>query len=724
MKRKKAMPGGSNADSAASVKKNCNAVTRLSKTTRHNDKDMVAAANRRLNYIQDDIAELEKSDEESSTTAILPEYVEEEDEDEDEDHVHIMDGNTDDVKLYWDIIDRHEKLEKDRKEMFELFFSLSLKMPSPPTVCVAPYGGKLGWPAFWFNSWADFQRQYEDYEVDNDYHVIYAEVERNKNLPVLKLMQLDVCYEVPKVHSANTYRWSDHIVGLCDTFQDPCQFDSTEITELYSNQQPSQSEAKKFYIVFCEAMDELDAVLSKILHRQKSRATFLGRGKQLWQEYTDSIPALATRVTPEERDRKKRTQLNTSASHHADQSYVHQLQKRFDGNYASTDSLSTEQRRGLLGVFVPSSFTFEEIRNEPQWHLPNKVCDDEVQKAFGERFANVSMTKSSLEKHINGQPLTGFISKKTLIPDDIDARMAELKELKRFGNTTDKLQQRLKASTEPASDKIVIQSILTILQKQGGEISANGSSSYAELTGQGMRRIADELRMLKVTKDDVVMDLGSGLTTALFIICHHLGCRGIGVEYCSHRYLLSCQKTKQLLSKLKGDPHLNSNVANFLGDMNSMTRIPTQVTVIYVYDEAFFPELMAKMFKLLKSAHPGLRYVVSAKAQRERKYDQGFQEAGYKCVQKVLGLVKHGSNTGSSFRIYRRTAKPDTHVVKEHSSLSGRIEREAQQYWDLSVADKIQRKGDECVSVWSPKMEIRTSPRHLKLSSYRSSGFL
>ncbi|KKQ96264.1 MAG: hypothetical protein UT20_C0014G0010 [Candidatus Levybacteria bacterium GW2011_GWA1_39_11] len=113
----------------------------------------------------------------------------------------------------------------------------------------------------------------------------------------------------------------------------------------------------------------------------------------------------------------------------------------------------------------------------------------------------------------------------------------------------------------------------------------------------GTRQIRESLKLAKVTKDDVVYDLGSGDSRVPIIAAREFGARGVGIEIDYIRHLTAwlkvrIDKTSDRMT-LKRENFFNSNISD--------------ATVVFVY---LVPRVLEKLKpKLFKELKKGTRII-------------------------------------------------------------------------------------------------------------------
>jgi hypothetical protein len=194
----------------------------------------------------------EESDEDSAMSSVSLEHVEQEDQDmENAAMAPCWELNEANCKLWWE--------SQTRKQMFCQF--VSLRLPPEPKICILPLSDGLLWPAVWFNCWDDFKGYYK---TDNDLTDV------NGDVPMVKLLQLERCYDLPENASFVDYIWKDHMsAAISDGVNKPGRFES-----------------KQHYFQFLEAMDEMNSLTGTL------PAKFIWLGKKLWQAYEPFLEAI------------------------------------------------------------------------------------------------------------------------------------------------------------------------------------------------------------------------------------------------------------------------------------------------------------------------------------------------------------------------------------------------------------------------------------------------
>lgn len=341
-------------------------------------------------------------------------------------------------------------------------------------------------------------------------------------------------------------------------------------------------------------------------------------------------------------------------------------------------------QRKLLTCFVPASFTTQDVLSEPKFHL---LGTDEalIHANFKSRFGHLKLSQKNLAEMVKQAPPEGFIRKTDIISCDyVNSLKKTLSEAQASFNRAADAERAL--LTPAKSDRcIMVEAIFHILQSKGTRLAHTGASTYAEPRRGGIDSLIEALRTLKISSKDVIIDMGSGLGTVLFYLCHAFGCKGLGVEYDSIRWELASHYFGQLLEKMKENTALNHNVVTFHKNILEMKMIPSNVTVLYMFDEAFEPKVFQHVIDLITTAHSNLKFLITFKGQREGKYHEELKEKGFQ-QQRDIKMEKIVSGECSTCRIYQC---PNFGCQNGTGTKVDGIEAKAIEYWELSIEKKI-----------------------------------
>ena len=157
---------------------------------------------------------------------------------------------------------------------------------------------------------------------------------------------------------------------------------------------------------------------------------------------------------------------------------------------------------------------------------------------------------------------------------------------------------------------------------------------------------------------DVILDLGSGAATTLWYLCQYYNCKGIGIEYATERLHAAADKTVKLLELHGKNEAFNPNLCNTLGNILNLTELPP-CTVLYLYDEAFPPEVMEKIIDLVDVAPSTLRYIISFKGNKCPEWKGCFTDLKNVTAVALQGvsIKKRFSGEGSRFDVSGKTNK-------------------------------------------------------------------
>jgi hypothetical protein len=320
-------------------------------------------------------------------------------------------------------------------------------------------------------------------------------------------------------------------------------------------------------------------------------------------------------------------------------------------------SLDIDQKRMLLQLFVPATMDWESVVNE-RWHLKSKDTSL-IHKVFQERFGH-RVRRSNLadiyEKGAAGTKKVLDVLEAVLE----DKRRAKDVAYKEFASVNSKqnraidAMRALKLSLDPIG--LLLRDVHNLLGKKGTELAHDGSSTYAEPRQNNINHLCHLLLDKKLVSDkDVVVDFGSGAMTALVHMCQIWRCRGIGVEYSENRVHAAASYMRRLFTLHQDDPSFNPHVVCFVANIMAMERMLQTATILYMFDEAFPPELMTWICKMIQSAPPTLRIVIAAKAMKYSDWKNRFPEdAGLYCLMEPVHCTKIGSGESSTLCIYGR----------------------------------------------------------------------
>jgi hypothetical protein len=328
----------------------------------------------------------------------------------------------------------------------------------------------------------------------------------------------------------------------------------------------------------------------------------------------------------------------------------------------------------LLNIFVPANLTIPiEEQTHKNWLKEKEL--NHIRLTFEQRFGHLTPSACALLRSDSQVPPGGMVAIKSLVGPylaTLRARREKLNEEIKRGQ--DKNRASTVAETRfrevQMGEKLpIIKRISLLLGKNATELAHDGTSTYAEPTQAGIIRIAEKLRELMgpSRRDQMLIDCGSGVGTALWIMCQVLDCKGLGLEYSTNRVFSGCAKTKNLLDELEGNLAFQFRVANMHGDLHDLEALFKDLVGAYQYDEAFAPYLMVKMFELYSRAPLTFRFVVCAKSQRYPAYGKEmYEDYGLYPLTLPISCKKVGSGEASSFVIFGRRCC-------DYSDLSGKV---------------------------------------------------
>jgi hypothetical protein len=319
----------------------------------------------------------------------------------------------------------------------------------------------------------------------------------------------------------------------------------------------------------------------------------------------------------------------------------------------------------LLGMFVPANvdIPIEELLDN-KWLKEKEKDSDQLRVTFDKWFGHLTPSACALlRSNIEVEVPEGMVTIKSVVKPYVAERRRKVEELRMEIGVA---QNKGRASTvyktkfreEQMGEKMtIIKRISFLLGKSATELAHDGTSTYAEPTQAGVIRVAEELGKLMGPnrKDQTLIDCGSGVGTALWVMCQVLDCKGIGLEYSTNRVYTGSAKTRQLLDELEGNSAFQFRVANMDGDLHDLESLFEGVVAAYQYDEAFSPNLMVDTLKMYKNAPLTFRFVVCAKSQRYPAYGkQMYADYGLYPLTLPISTKKVGSGECSSFVIFGR----------------------------------------------------------------------
>ena len=333
------------------------------------------------------------------------------------------------------------------------------------------------------------------------------------------------------------------------------------------------------------------------------------------------------------------------------------VQVQDDEDAPSQSPLNVDQKRMLLQSFVPASMAWEDIVKE-RWHLKSQATST-IQKVFDERFGRRLTLANVADVYDNG------IAGMTQVQDALEAvrenkrqvkdmACEEFKSINAKKNKAIEATRALTLSLDPMG--LILRHVHHFLGKRGTALAHDGSSTYAEPRKNNINDLCQLLLRNKlVSVDDVVVDFGSGAMTALVHMCQIWRCRGLGIEYSENRVYAAASYLKQLFTIHLGNPSFNPQVVCFVANIMAMERMLKTCTILYMFDEAFPPELMSWICEMINNAPLTLRIVIAAKAMKDCETKKSFaQDSGLYQLMAPLHCTKIGSGESSTFCVYGR----------------------------------------------------------------------
>jgi hypothetical protein len=374
------------------------------------------------------------------------------------------------------------------------------------------------------------------------------------------------------------------------------------------------------------------------------------------------------------------------------------------------------EKRWLLTVLVPDDLEAEKIVNE-SWDNRRGFTISDI---FRNRFESASI--ETLRRFIEGkcELPDGMVLAETKIRnhhESLDLMMKTLLSTKQSARShvnhiklmNSKMRKARVAKLDGGRSEIT-SSIHQLLGKRATTLFHDGTSTYGEPSGKGKgwKDIADALSIKPMTKDDIILDLGSGSAATLWQLCQYHNCKGIGIEYGEARLRSAARCTVALLRKHGNNPNFNSQVVNTHGNIMNLTTLPP-CTVLYIYDEAFPDDLMDKIFELVESAPPRLRYIITFKANKFSEYRAKLQDCtGFHAVSLGNRVTKAFSAEGSSFDLYER--RVEANDIVPSATHCERFE----DYWKNSIEGKKEyydKLHDSMDGILNKKRSMRTARR-------------
>lgn len=185
------------------------------------------------------------------------------------------------------------------------------------------------------------------------------------------------------------------------------------------------------------------------------------------------------------------------------------------------------------------------------------------------------------------------------------------------------------------------------------------------------------------------MDIGSGGCSCIAKLCQLCECRGFGIEYDSGRVIKAAHQMKKVIEEQKHNKKfLVGNIFNCHQDVTKINQLPSMVTVVYMFDEAFNPELMQHIFQVIAKSK-SIKYVISFKSGRCLNFNTLLVEAtGMQPIANRVSVSKSHSGGKSSYAIYSNRNKIMPSEL-ENCSLANELESKATSFFQLSHDDQI-----------------------------------
>jgi len=354
--------------------------------------------------------------------------------------------------------------------------------------------------------------------------------------------------------------------------------------------------------------------------------------------------------------------------------------------------ISMEEKRLILQILVPDD---QAVAPHGYWIQAgeNEVCD-----AFASRFFE-KLCAEDIDKIVSQptyDPPPGLLKVRALAAEEsrhlreeakaMQARIRDARALNRKAvGAENKLRKGREGPVEAIADQVYA------MLKEKTSLCHDGYSTYAEPRFSGVKELVDWFRDQSTDlTSEVIMDLGSGVGTVLWTMSQLFGCKAIGVEYAPNRVFQSANAATSILAKFSQETHFRANVFTVLGNILDLTRIHPSVTILYLFDEAFPPELMVHIADLVEQSSSRLRYVITAKMAKFACYKGFFQDKGFVDTGKKIATSKIGSGEGSTFSIWKRAKDNTTSTPPDFAgSYTEMIEREIDFYWEAERETKV-----------------------------------
>ena len=358
----------------------------------------------------------------------------------------------------------------------------------------------------------------------------------------------------------------------------------------------------------------------------------------------------------------------------------------------SSEHLSFAQQRCILSMYAPAKFDLATLVGDEKWHC--KSADlTKVLSTYQERFKKCNMRSVDQKLEADFQELILVQEYLQQIKEDLTRQIKPLEAQRRAVSARMRgATDAKKALTKTLKQEIdLYRRIPLIMGKRGTTLAANGASTYAEVTKNSLDRLCAEMKTLGIVEPhSCIMDIGSGIGTALVHMCHRLGCNGIGIEYDPGRVFLCGSSFLKLTKACRDNPFLRTNTACFFGNILDIN-VLTMPDILYTYDEAFPPDVMEWLADLIVKS-PRVKYVISFKAMRHLEYTGFLENKACLVLMKKVNTSKIGSGELSRAHIYRReitqsTRASDTTITPNAAVLS--LETKADDFFKSNIHDRM-----------------------------------
>jgi hypothetical protein len=231
------------------------------------------------------------------------------------------------------------------------------------------------------------------------------------------------------------------------------------------------------------------------------------------------------------------------------------------------------------------------------------------------------------------------------------------------------------------------------------QLDANGASTYAEITRQGVSQIIEAIETLfmpRLTKSEAAafraIDLGGGFLTCLAHIAQVIPGEYAGIEYDACRSFLFANSYGALLATHSEDIW-NTKIAYAHLDVFDLHSYDCDL--VYTFDEAFPPDVWAKIIRTFV-ASPRCKFMVMFKAAKAAKgykdMQRELQEKGLTEVGRLYLKKKGGETSNAMFLTKARPSNQKIHrALRSHrqSDPSKRFWEHCKEFWgDTEIAKK------------------------------------